>query len=1446
MRTAYEVTPELDTALHGGATATAAIAAPAPQAPPADVLARAQDAVSNGAPAEAVLARMRTQYEVSAEIEAALRQGRPLVGSAPSARPETSTLSNLGAGALGSIAGADRLAANALDLVGIDSGAEYMRGRAANIEANAAPLADDTLGGVVAQAVGGAPVGVLEAVAAASLGGPVAGFAGLGALSEADKGWMAAAKAALEGGAVGKATKLLGNLPAALRVPAFAALFGGQSLFDTGDQKQAVAGAVTGAGLALPGVLPGRRAAERPRVEPAPLEPIPRAPLSGDATGVQLASGETRRGPFTVEQAAEEALNGPRHRVRSDLFRAVDETIFGAEHPMETAAVGVTASYGTEASMVTRYADVPADAMKASAALKGYLANQLSVLTFREHAGGASRLYEISIPEGIQPGQVTAKLHELGVEYSTPELRADGTVKNLLVVEPTQGTVAPALKAFAQWAGSTDTLVSEGTGELLGSGQSRKTAREVFRNVLEERRAVVGGPDVVREAVTAFRRRVQATDGGGRNPRSPQDQAGARTGDAGPGSGSTAADGRGGRGPAGAGGSGAPAPPLGAYPGRGSRVDVADPSPRFDYNPSVLGPAERSFVERVLTDPVGAAQQEVARRGTMSRGQVADLSERFPLTFEEALALPQGTVLPVEGQQRLAEYGKRAIAGVHEAAAEVQNAARAGDAVGEAAARAVLDARSAEAGRLIMAFEAQGSEVGRALGIRAQGGISATHAELLARRALRMVMDEQTLSSAQRDAMAGRIVAAGSDPAKIVAAVRDAYTPGWWEKLQELRVNFLIANPPTVVRNIVGNGVGVASRLVENAVGIPIDLAYSAGQKVGVLPRGPATEPNRARAREMGFDIFGTLQGTLDGLKLAARSLTNEDFALTQGRVGAEVSRLPAIGGRTGQVVRIGTRIQSAADLLFRAINETGELYRQAARQAYAERQSGPGYTGRVRELVAEAKAVDPLVKQRIAEGKINAKTDAERIAAAGHNVGLEFTYQLPLGEFARKIDRARSSDTLGGHVAKTLVPFFRTPLNLGKFVAQRAPVTGWFSPRNLAEIRSGNRDLVVQSMARIATGTAISTGLLALAQNGLISGAPPDDLAAREAAKRSGWRPWSIKVQGEWLDYRGYSPISEQLAIVAGIAKRLERPNGWREADATDLLRVGTSIARTMVDQPYFTGFADVVDLLTQTGEERQERGLVRFTGQLASGLMIPRVVAWLARSTDPLERAPADTVGDRISLDVPGERENAPAWRDPLGRAYETPDGALGAFVRHSSDGPASPLDAWLFAIHESPDKAVVGYPSRTQLGRRLSAADWERFMVARGELLIPVLEQIRQATKAKGADTAFAARAAIAGVVPKIQNLAEERVLPDAELRALGIEPTSQARLAVLAVMRTAPVRALYEAKGRTEDEKRQILELVTAGLAGDPRAGVALRQMITGPSAPAQGSALQLPP
>jgi hypothetical protein len=229
------------------------------------------------------------------------------------------------------------------------------------------------------------------------------------------------------------------------------------------------------------------------------------------------------------------------------------------------------------------------------------------------------------------------------------------------------------------------------------------------------------------------------------------------------------------------------------------------------------------------------------------------------------------------------------------------------------------------------------------------------------------------------------------------------------------------------------------------------------------------------------------------------------------------------------------------------------------------------------------------------------------------------FTNKLPPN--LEKLQEVFSHPTL-----KILVPFFKTPANIGLEVIERTPFAP-ISSRWRADLAAGGpaRDM---AMAKVTLGSTFLATYAGFAAEGHVSGRGPARREEREALERTGWKPYSIKVGDEWFSYAGLEPISALMAIAADYAEYAKY-----EPDATKVEEVflGGIFAtyHYLSEQPYMQGVADVGKLVGDADSGKVKAGInsvaKQFGGFVIGGTPIGALnslVAGIERLTDPTKK--------------------------------------------------------------------------------------------------------------------------------------------------------------------------------------------------------------------------------
>jgi hypothetical protein len=360
-------------------------------------------------------------------------------------------------------------------------------------------------------------------------------------------------------------------------------------------------------------------------------------------------------------------------------------------------------------------------------------------------------------------------------------------------------------------------------------------------------------------------------------------------------------------------------------------------------------------------------------------------------------------------------------------------------------------------------------------------------------------------------------------------------------------------------------------------------------------------------------------KGAIDGLS-HAKEVLNGSFDLAD-MPSFERTGQQAIKGTVGNIVRLPSTVLSRQTNLMFVLNYFGELNSQAARQAIKEGLTGTELAARQEYLVHNP--------------------TADMIAAA-HDTGLHNTFQTDLGKFGKKIQGALKADPTG--IAKYLVPFFRTPINLVK-------ESSYFSPYGLFKgLATGDPDM----QARGLVGSSLAAGIAYLAANGYITGGGPVDVKKKDTLEATGWQPYSVKIGDRYYSYRRLEPLGLAFSLVADAVHsvKMNDPEVVTQSKADAAVN---HIARSLQDVAFVPTLSNLSEALTNPGT-RAEGFISR---QVAS--VVPALVKDVAQGIDPVVRKPVGPT-QTIESRIPGLTSRVPAVINVAGQPVKRPTSVLG----------------------------------------------------------------------------------------------------------------------------------------------------------------------------------------
>lgn len=348
--------------------------------------------------------------------------------------------------------------------------------------------------------------------------------------------------------------------------------------------------------------------------------------------------------------------------------------------------------------------------------------------------------------------------------------------------------------------------------------------------------------------------------------------------------------------------------------------------------------------------------------------------------------------------------------------------------------------------------------------------------------------------------------------------------------------------------------------------------------------------------------------------------------------------------------VNVPTQLTVAIDEAGKSFFRMYDANKQLARKAASESQkTGKPFTeifnGYVEAMVknkagvkwADMKKFDDqeyLTHLRQTVEKITGDTEAYE---KSKEYALREQFQSQLTGLPRKAQEFVNSSSSWG--ARLLVPFMKTPWNIGKHAIAYTPAGIVIKKSALGKARTrltskgteviDDRYLGAyydftedELIARAAVGTMMMGTLAMLVDTDSITGAPRNAQEAQYMRDQN-IPERSINIGGQWIPYGRIEPLATTFGLVAD-AKRLmqeydERPKSQQDSEALNnaLSGIATSIKQNIMQKTFFEQFSSVLAGATDT-----QGGVVE---SIASGVLrstVPTGVAQIARFIDDKER--------------------------------------------------------------------------------------------------------------------------------------------------------------------------------------------------------------------------------
>lgn len=464
--------------------------------------------------------------------------------------------------------------------------------------------------------------------------------------------------------------------------------------------------------------------------------------------------------------------------------------------------------------------------------------------------------------------------------------------------------------------------------------------------------------------------------------------------------------------------------------------------------------------------------------------------------------------------------------------------------------------------------------------------------------------------------------------------------------LQELYLNNLLGG----VRTLTVTGIGGATMLFMRA----------AERYVGSLTGGQFAKANREWRRYWSQ----VSKSYREGIKMAHATFKNETNVWDPSQAsmwGSTQPRSINLGGRDpisvgaiddkakgvlaempramGRLIRTPQRLIGGIDQFYRQIGGRAEI---AVQLDVLARKTG---------LVDEIE-IDLFINQRmkviVNEGRVVTKGSIqeeafEKSVKAGHDPGIARSNAqnaaataervdteglLDIGQagieagnkiaFTQKFDRDSLSGRIQGIInhlpaARFIIPFFSTPVQIIGATLERsllalpvdaartlygAEVKGIFKRLKDPVTRNETRGQLMLSAA--------SAGLIFdMFDQGLITGAGPVPRAERSALEATGWRPYSVKVDGVYYSYARLDPIASILGLYTDMREAISMHDPAQRSVVESMFNaVHLTVNGNFIEKSYMRGLSEFLDVFdSQNGT----RNIKRYMSSIGANIAGP-----------------------------------------------------------------------------------------------------------------------------------------------------------------------------------------------------------------------------------------------
>lgn len=344
--------------------------------------------------------------------------------------------------------------------------------------------------------------------------------------------------------------------------------------------------------------------------------------------------------------------------------------------------------------------------------------------------------------------------------------------------------------------------------------------------------------------------------------------------------------------------------------------------------------------------------------------------------------------------------------------------------------------------------------------------------------------------------------------------------------------------------------------------------------------------------------VRGMVSGAFDAMRSAKRAFIEDSGILDPGNTKFDGEDL-AKGdkGLVQSTISLPSRLLLTMDELFKQSMYRGWITADAAASADAAGLRGQARRAHIQQYIRDSYTPD---------GQANGLTRADALMMSQRAT---FTEPLRPGSFAAQAQKGLLvGEGPGKFIARTIVPFFRTPVNILKQSFQHMPIINRLS-QELREDMAAGGARAAQARAKVYLGWATTAAGVYYAMSGRITGSGPSDPLVNAEWRAAGNQPYSIRFTDDdgqvmWVSYQRLEPIANVLSTIADAVEIIKNPyNEDQQGSASILGGIALALAENSVNKTFTAGISDFFDIMQ--GERNAQSALYNFAGSFIPNLL-------------------------------------------------------------------------------------------------------------------------------------------------------------------------------------------------------------------------------------------------